>query len=80
MTNVEAFINGIKETDFYEEYIDKLYVTEETPDTVYYTLKKNCEFSKVKVALLPFASFDVGFAELLLVDESQLDKSRLREA
>ncbi len=38
MTNVEIFINGIKQTPFFAEYIDKLFVTEEVPEVVFYTL------------------------------------------
>ncbi len=79
MTNVEIFINGIKQTPFFDEYIDKLFVTEEVPEVVFYTLKKSCNHSKIGVVLTNFADLDIGFSDLQTVGEGEMDFSRLKE-
>lgn len=82
--NMERFIEGLKNTNFYKTTISALYVSEHDPETVYYTANRIHQGAEVDAATEGLASSGILLEEVHILDEdvdttSMLVKSTLQE-
>lgn len=81
---MERFIEGVKNTDFYKTTITALYYSEHDPGTLYYTASRIHDGAEVDAATRGLTSSGILLEEVHILDEdvditSILIKSTLKQ-